>query len=282
MKNQKEKCGLGIHAVRKEKIKSQSVNEILDGICENGLDIKKGSSILATVSSLGVSSELKHHQKDAIKNYTLGSEKAENGVVILVPTILEGDSQKLYVGFPGMDTSAIGNNHKITCILVRICCENNDFGEIPPEFIFGYFKEENGERVFQSNNGHFFEMSDKQKGDFINRLSDRLTEQQKQISDAVISGDFSRLEELSIELCGNRDGILEDDSVIQNAMMYLNRNKEQQEQKQETEKLSRSRRRILLNAYDSKEINKTDLDSAYSTLSKTKEERITEQEIARE
>ena len=66
MKSQKGKMGLGIHAVRKEKIKSKSVDEVLKGICDGGLDIKKGSSVLATISSLGVSSELKRQWRKII------------------------------------------------------------------------------------------------------------------------------------------------------------------------------------------------------------------------
>ena len=59
-----------------------------------------------------------------------------------------------------MDTSAVGNNHKITCILDRLCCGDNDYGEFPKEFILGYFKEENGERIFQKNISHFLEMDE--------------------------------------------------------------------------------------------------------------------------
>ncbi len=206
---------------QKEKIKGKSVDEVLRGICDGGLDIKKGSSVLATVSSLGVSSELKNYQREALKNYRLGSEMAENGVVVLVPTILEGNGEKLYVGFPGMDISAVGNNHKTTCILDQLCCGDNNYGEFPKEFILGYFKEENGERIFQKNMNHFFEMTDEEKGNFIKSLSDRLTEQQRQISEAVITGDMQRLEQLSVEMYGNRNGGLGENTVIQNAMFYL-------------------------------------------------------------
>ena len=50
-----------------------------------------------------------------------------------------------------MDTSAVGNNHKTTCILDQLCCGDNDYGKFPKEFILGYFKEENGERIFKKN-----------------------------------------------------------------------------------------------------------------------------------
>lgn len=267
MKSQKGKIGLGVHAVRKEKIKGKSVDEVLKRICDSGLDIKKGSSVLSTVSSLGVSSELKNHQREALKDYRLGSEMAENGVVILVPTILEGNGEKLYVGFPAMDTSAVGNNHKITCILDQLCCGNNDYGEFPKEFILGYFKEENGERIFQKNMNHFLEMTDEQKGTFIKSLSDRLTEQQKQISEAVINDDMQRLEQLSIEMYGNRDGALGENTVIQNAMFYLNRDIGQAEQSGENVKKDtrrKSKRRILLDAYQ--DVKLSDLSGAKETL----------------
>lgn len=42
MKSQNGKMGIGIHSVRKEKIKGQSVDEVLNGICESGLEKKKG------------------------------------------------------------------------------------------------------------------------------------------------------------------------------------------------------------------------------------------------
>ena len=163
MKSQKCKMGLGIHAIRKEKIKSKSVDEVLKEICDGGLDIKKGSSVLATISSLGVSTELKNYQREALKNYRLGSEMAENGVVVLVPTILE----------------------------------------------------KNGEKIFQKNMNHFLEMTDEEKGTFIKSLSDRLTEQQRKISQAVIAGDMQKLEQLSVEMYGNRDGGVGENTVIQ-------------------------------------------------------------------
>lgn len=266
MKSQKGKMGLGVHAIRKEKTKGKSVDEVLKGICDRGLDIKKGSSVLATISSLGVSSELKSYQRKELKDYRLGSEMAEYGVVALVPTILEGNGEQLYVGFPGMDISAVGNNHKTTCILDQLCCGDNNYGEFPKEFILGYFKEENGERIFNKNMNHFFEMTDEEKGNFIKSLSDRLTEQQRQISEAVIAGDMQRLEQLSVEMYGNRDGVLGENTVIQNAMFYLNRNIEQGEQSGSNVKsdIRKSKRRILLDAYQDVKIS--DLSDAKETL----------------
>ena len=266
MKSQKGKMGLGVHAIRKEKTKGKSVDEVLKGICDRGLDIKKGSSVLATISSLGVSSELKSYQRKELKDYRLGSEMAEYGVVALVPTILEGNGEQLYVGFPGMDISAVGNNHKTTCILDQLCCGENNYGEFPKEFILGYFKEENGERIFNKNMNHFFEMTDEEKGNFIKSLSDRLTEQQRQISEAVIAGDMQRLEQLSVEMYGNRDGVLGENTVIQNAMFYLNRNIEQGEQSGSNVKsdIRKSKRRILLDAYQ--DVKLSDLPDAKETL----------------
>lgn len=52
----------------KKKVKGASVEDILKQICENGLEIKKGSTVLAIISSLGVSSELRHHQKKLCGN----------------------------------------------------------------------------------------------------------------------------------------------------------------------------------------------------------------------
>ena len=266
MKSQKGKMGLGVHAVRKEKIKGKSVDEVLREICDSGLNINKGSSVLATISSLGVSSELKSYQRKELKDYRLGSEMAEYGVVALVPTILEGNGEQLYVGFPGMDISAVGNNHKTTCILDQLCCGDKDYGEFPKEFILGYFKEENGERIFNKNMNHFFEMTDEEKGNFIKSLSDRLTEQQRQISEAVIAGDMQRLEQLSVEMYGNRDGVLGENTVIQNAMFYLNRNIEQGEQSGSNVKsdIRKSKRRILLDAYQ--DVKLSDLSDAKETL----------------
>lgn len=266
MKSQKGKMGLGIHAVRKEKIKGKSVDEVLKGICEDGLDIKKGSSVLATVSSLGVSSELKNYQREVLKNYRLGSELAENGVVVVVPIILEGNGEKLYVGFPGMDTSAVGNNHKTTCILDKLCCGDKDYGKFPKEFILGYFKEENRARVFQKNTSHFLEMEDEEKGNFIKSLSDRLTEQQRQISEAVIAGDMQRLEQISLEMYGNRDGVLGENTLIQNAMFYLNRDIGKTEQNRDNinGNKRKTKHRVLLDAYE--EVKLSDLTDAKGTL----------------
>lgn len=266
MKSQKGKMGLGIQAVRKEKVKDKSIDETLERICNSGLDIRKGSSILATISSLGVSSELKEHQKEALKNYRLGNEVAENGVIILVPTILEGNDRKLYVGFPGMDTGAIGNNHKTTCILDKICCGNNEYGVFPKEFILGYFKEENGIKTFQKNASHFLEMSDEDKEAFIKELTDRLPEQLKQVSEAVIEGNMQKLEQLSMSMYGNKEGFQGENTLIQNAILYLNREKGQIEQNQSEEKSdkTRTKRKILLDSYQNIKIS--DLSDAKGLL----------------
>lgn len=271
MKRQKGQIGLGVHALRKEKVKNKSVDEILKKICESGLDIKKGSSILATVSSLGVNSELKNYQKEALKNYRLGSEMAENGVIVLVPTILEGNGEELYVGFPGMDTNAVGNNHKTSCILDLICCGDNDHGMLPKEFILGYFKNENGKKIFKKNTKHFIEMNNEEKGNFIKELSDRLTEKQRKISEYVIAGDMENLEQLSIEMCGNRDGISGENTVIRNAMIYINKYAEKDEHDESEKGNSRKiKPRVLLNAY--KNIKFSDLSEAKGVLrEKTKE-----------
>lgn len=269
MKSENVKMGLGIHAIRKENVKDKSIDQILNRICDNGLDIKKGSSVLATVSSLGISSELKYHQREAIKNYKLGSEVAENGVVVLVPTILEGNGEKLYVGFPGIDTSTVGNNHKTTCILDQLCCGNNDYGEFPKEFILGYFKKVNGERIFEKNQSHFLKMTDEERGEFIKGLSERLTEEQKQISEAVINGDMERLEQLSLQIYGNKDGALGDNTVVQNAMFYLRRNRdievEEINQDKDVKKDERKqKRKILLDSYH--DLKLSDLTSAKEVL----------------
>jgi len=115
------------------------------------------------------------------------------------------------------------------------------------------------------------DLSDEEKEIFIKGLSDRLTEQQKQVSKAVIDGDFQRLEEMSEETLGNRDGVLGDNTVIQNAIMYLNRNIDRQ--KETTDDMKRGKPRILLDTYKSSKVNQTDLSTAYTTISKSKEER---------
>lgn len=281
MKSQDTRMGLGIHAVRKERVRGKSVSKILNSICENGLDIKRGSSVLATISSLGLSTNLGYNQKNAIENYSLGSEIAENGVIVLVPTILRGNGEQLYVGFPGRDTGTVGNNHKSTCILDKLCCGDNEYGKLPREFILGYFMQENGEGKFKKNPNYFLEMSEDERGTFIQSLADKLTEQQKQISEAVISKDMSKLEQLSLEMYGNRDGELGNDTIIHNAMLYLNREIENTVQstqtaqpiQETTNNTVRRRHKILLNAYEAKGMNESDLTGAHASISATKDER---------
>lgn len=119
-------------------------------------------------------------------------------------------------------------------------------------------------------------MTDEEKELFIEGLSDRLTEQQKQISEAVIAGNMEKLEQLSLEMCGNRDGTSGDNTVIQNAMLYLNRDIGHIEQVHQDGNKSDSKKgkhRILLDTYRNEQLKQGDLDNAYETLSKTKEER---------
>lgn len=266
MKEQHGEVGLGIHAVRKEKVKGASVEDILKQICENGLEIKKGSTVLATISSLGVSSELRHHQKEALRQYKLGNEMADNGVIAMVPTVLEGNGQQIYVGFPGMDTSAMGNNHKKTCLLDSLCCGENEYGVFPKEFILGYFRNENGKRVFHKNEQHFFEMTEEERGAFIQSLFERLTEQEREVSEAVLSGNKKRLEELSMQRYGNTEGSLGEDTVIQNAMLYLDRQLEQTIPQQQDRRKS-----MLFEAY--RDVKRSDLQQAKAQLQEGLEDR---------
>lgn len=128
---------------------------------------------------------------------------------------------------------------------------------------------------FKKNSNHFLEMTDEEKGIYIKSLSDSLNQQQKQISEAVIARDMTKLEQLSLEICGNPNGTLGDNTVIQNAMLYLSRDIGQFEQIHDNNRSDskKGKHRILLDTYRNEELKQGDLDNAYATISKTKDER---------
>lgn len=77
---------------------------------------------------------------------------------------------------------------------------------------------------------------------------------------------MQKLEQLSVEMYGNRDGVLGENTVIQNAMFYLSRDIGQTEQSSDNIKSDtrKSKRRILLDAYQ--DVKLSDLSHAKETL----------------
>ena len=161
-----------------------------------------------------------------------------------------------------MDTSAMEKNHKKD----SLCCGENEHGVFPKEFILGYFRNENGKRVFHKNEQHFLEMTEEERGAFIQSLSERLTEQEREVSEAVLSGNKKRLEELSMQRYGNTEGSLGEDTVIQNAMLYLDRQLEQTIPQQQDRRKS-----ILFESYC--DVKRSDLQQAKAQLQEGLEDR---------
>lgn len=87
---------------------------------------------------------------------------------------------------------------------------------------------------------------------------------------------MTKLEQLSLEICGNSNGTLGDNTVIQNAMLYLSKDIGQFDQIHDDNNRIDSKKgkhRILLDTYRNEELRQGDLDDAYTTIFKTKDER---------
>lgn len=109
-------------------------------------------------------------------------------------------------------------------------------------------------------------MTEGERGAFIQSLSERLTEQERKVSEAVLSGNKKRLEELSMQRYGNTEGSLGEDTVIQNAMLYLDRQLEQTIPQQQDRRKS-----ILFESY--RDVKRFDLQQAKVQLQEELEDR---------
>ena len=236
---EKEPYGIGIHGVSKSK-NGYSKQEILEKMIDEGIDINEGNSILATVSSLGISKNLSGYQKNIISTYHYGKEEGQYNLVVAVPKEIRTKGKSIYLGFPDPNTDTAGNQYKTTCVLDYLCCHDEKRGHIPKEFILGYYiadenQNENNNIIFQKNDRHYSNLSDDEREQFVNDLDKRLEGRYREISDAALSKDIATLERLEQEDKNNlrqmflqkrsellKQGIVNEELVKSNVESYAN------------------------------------------------------------
>lgn len=191
-----ENYGIGLHSTQGE-----STEEILKNIIVNGLKIERGEKILSTVSSFGTHKQIsKEYLKQRIMQYSYGKRgETKQNVIILVPSIISNSQGKgIYLGFPPYNIDCYGNNYRTSCVLDTICASEDEKGEIPSEFILGYYTT-NGNFSFIKNPNYFKFLSQEQKDKFFTNIEGKLQGKYKIISEAVMSGDIQTLQNLSEE-----------------------------------------------------------------------------------
>lgn len=280
--------GIGLHSTQGE-----NVDNVLNSIMKNGLEIDSRKKILSTVSSFGTRTKIsQEYLKQQMMQYSYGKqEKTKQNVIVLVPsTIANSQGRQIYLGFPPYDIECHGNDFRTSCVLDAICTSNERKGKIPPEFILGYYTSSNEGITFIKNPNYFKLLSEEQKDKLFEDMERRLQGKYKEISDAVISGNVQKLEEMSkkeqLEIAekikkGTRSNILErglnrqlaetlsknsvqikqDDSATQ-ALVYVQRKRDKEQPL--IQQTGKKKRKILLELYQN--VKASDLTNAKETL----------------
>ena len=175
--------------------------EDINSILKNGLSIEKNQSILSTVSSFGTRDKInEEYLEQSILNYYCRKEGEGTNIIVMVPAIIgNSKGEKLFLGFPPYDTTCVGNNYRQTCVLDEICKGTNENGNLPSEFILGYFTNNNGLVAFNPNPNYYSSLSQEQQDDLFEICFRKVGERNKTISKAVIEKDIETLELLHQE-----------------------------------------------------------------------------------
>ena len=280
--------GIGLHST-----KGENIDNVLNSIMKNGLEIEARKKILSTVSSFGTRTKIsQEYLKQQMMQYSYGKqEKTKKNVIVLVPsTIANSQGRQIYLGFPPYDIECHGNDFRTSCVLDAICAGKESKGKIPPEFILGYYTSSNEGISFVKNPNYFNLLSEEQRDKFFEDIEGRLQGKYKEISEAVISEDVTKLEEMSekeqLEIeekvkKGIRSNILErglnhqlaetlsrnsvqikqDDSATQ-ALVYVQRKREKEQPI--IQLTGKKKRKILLDIYQN--LKASDLTNARDTL----------------
>lgn len=280
--------GIGLHSTQGE-----NIDNILNSIMKNGLEIEERKKILSTVSSFGTHTKIsQEYLKQQMMQYSYGNQgKTKQNVIVLVPSIISNSQGKqIYLGFPPYDIECYGNDFRTSCVLDAICTGEESKGKIPPEFILGYFTSSNEGISFVKNPKYFKLLSEEQINKFFGDIEGRLQGKYKEISNAVISEDVQKLEEMSgkeqLEIAekirnGTRSNILErglnrqlaetlsrnsvqikqDDSATQ-ALRYVERKRDKEQPI--IQLTGKKKKKILLDLYQN--VKESDLIKAKETL----------------
>ena len=216
--------GIGIHSITKGDREGK-----LNSILENGIELKENEGILSTVSSFGTRVEGKGTRQNIV-DYSWGDDEQKLNVLVLVPYIISNsEGKELYLGFPSMDVECAGNNHRTTCVLDTACKNENGKGSLPKEFILGYFTQSEGNINFVENQNYYELLPEEEKDSFFLEMDGKITGKARIISDAVLSGNFSLLKQMSQEeqeAIKTKEGELERKNILERGIgnMQLARN----------------------------------------------------------
>ena len=216
--------GIGVHSITKGDREGK-----LNSILENGIELKENEGILSTVSSFGTRVEGKGTRQNIV-DYSWGDDEQKLNVIVLVPYIISNsEGKELYLGFPSMDVECAGNNHRTTCVLDTACKNENGKGSLPKEFILGYFTQSEGNINFVENQNYYELLPEEEKDSFFLEMDGKITGKARIISDAVLSGNFRLLKQMSQEeqeAIKTKEGELERKNILERGIgnMQLARN----------------------------------------------------------
>lgn len=186
--------GIGLHNTLTNQ---DGINSIL----ENGIKLKENETVLSTVSSFGIRDSIdKDYLQKAILEYSWRKDEQGTNIIVMVPAMIRHSrGETLFLGFPPYDTSCRSNNYRQTCVFDEICQETNSNGNIPKEFILGYFTNNDGEISFTINPNYYLNLSEDELDLFFDKCLQKVGKNNLIISDAVVNRDIETLNLLERE-----------------------------------------------------------------------------------
>lgn len=151
--------------------KNRNKRHTCETILKTGLK-NKWENIGYTVSFLGTVKDLRDNNTSKFLYYSYdsdyGYDKENNdsyNVIVAIPEIIELDKENYYLGT--LDSFARGSNKDAD---IGIYDKTFNFKDLPKEFIYGYFHNNNGKYTFKENRNHLIFMDKEKRENFMKQF----------------------------------------------------------------------------------------------------------------
>lgn len=211
--------GIGIHGI--DKGSREEKQSIAESINSQGLNLNNNSkTILSTAISLGVNEDSEKIRQEIV-GYKFG-EGTKANVIIAVPSYIQNEEgEKIFLGFPEKNRRTAGQQYEEHCIFDRICSK---LREIPPQFILGYYcEEQDGSKSFIKNEQHYSDLPPKEKEKLFKELSANMDDISKNFNELISSRNMEQLHKMKEEM--EQEGWKS--YMVDNAITLAQRYKEQ-------------------------------------------------------
>ena len=214
---------IAIHSI--SNTSAEEKKYIVKNIFEEGLKLKPGwRTILATTISLRNKKENPKIVED-MADYTYCDGEQCNVIVMVPNFIANSKGKKIFLGFPPINKDTAGQQYEEKCILDSIC---NNLGIIPSEFILGYY---NSSLEIEKNPNYYMNLTKEKQDRLFQKIQQNMTSLYEKISDYVVKNNIEGLENIKeLARVRKRDSLI---SIIENAIMVINRQNSNQKFKME-------------------------------------------------